>query len=170
MGVAVNNLVLAGQETKLNLFGKLLHEECSGKYGEVTVRKAARRMKGRREKEVDYLVSSRRQRHRCWRKAEELEKGLKALWDEKTWRRACRVAAVVEEKKRKGESSSGILSDSYVGSLKRKTMECWRLSRSGGTHPWQRAMAVFISKEQNSKSIVLLNAECKIFFSSEREE
>ncbi len=68
---------------KLNMFGEILYEECSNRYGEVTIREALIRSKGRREKEIDDLVASRRQLRKRWRKAEESEKeGLKALWDE----------------------------------------------------------------------------------------
>ncbi len=67
---------------KLNLFGEILYEECRNRYGEVTIREAVVRAKGRREKEIDDLVASRMQLRKCWRKAEESEKeGLKALWD-----------------------------------------------------------------------------------------
>ncbi|KAJ8356957.1 hypothetical protein SKAU_G00197510 [Synaphobranchus kaupii] len=70
-------------EAKLNLFSEILYEECSGRYGEVTSRKTAARIKGRREKEIEDLVASRRQLRKRWRKAEEREKeGLKALWDD----------------------------------------------------------------------------------------
>ncbi len=68
---------------KLNLFGEILYEECRNRYGEVTIREAVIRSKGRREKEIYDLVASRRQLRKRWRKAEESEKeGLKALWDE----------------------------------------------------------------------------------------
>ena len=68
---------------KLNLLGEILYEECSNRYGEVTIREAAIRAKGRREKEIDEVVASRRQLRKRWRKAEESEKeGLRALWDE----------------------------------------------------------------------------------------
>ncbi len=68
---------------KLNMFGEIPYEECSNRYGEVTIREALIRSKGRREKEIDDLVASRRQLRKRWRKAEESEKeGLKALWDE----------------------------------------------------------------------------------------
>ncbi len=46
---------------KLNLFGEILYEECRNRYGEVTIREAVVRSKGRREKEIDDLVASRRQ-------------------------------------------------------------------------------------------------------------
>lgn len=49
----------------------------------MTIREAAIRLKGRREKGIDDLVASRRQLRKRWRKAEESEKeGLKAVWDE----------------------------------------------------------------------------------------
>ncbi|KAJ8393294.1 hypothetical protein AAFF_G00061950 [Aldrovandia affinis] len=70
-------------ESKLNLFGEILYGECSNRYGEVTVREAVARTKGRREKEINDLVASRRQLRKRWRKADESEKeGLKVLWDE----------------------------------------------------------------------------------------
>lgn len=60
-----------------------MYEECSNRYGEVTIREAALRSKGRREKEIDELVAGRRQLRKRWRKAEEFEKeGLKVLRDE----------------------------------------------------------------------------------------
>ncbi len=68
---------------KLNLFGEIQYEVCRNRYGEETIREAVVRSKGRREKEIDDLVASRRQLRKRWRKAEESEKeGLKALWDE----------------------------------------------------------------------------------------
>lgn len=49
----------------------------------MTIKKAVVRTKGRREKEIDDLLASRRQLCKCWRKAEESEKdGLRVLWDE----------------------------------------------------------------------------------------
>lgn len=70
-------------EAKLNLFGEILYEGCSGRYRKVTIKKAVIRTKGGRKKEIDDLVASRRQLHKCWRKAEESEKdGLKVLWDQ----------------------------------------------------------------------------------------
>lgn len=70
-------------EAKLNLFGEILYEECSNRYSEVTTREAGARTRGRREKEIDDLVASRRQLRKHWRKAEESEKeGLKVRWDE----------------------------------------------------------------------------------------
>ena len=69
-------------EDKLNLFGEILYEECSGRFGEVTIRKAVERTKGRREKEIDDLVASRRQLRKQWKKVESEKEGLKALWDD----------------------------------------------------------------------------------------
>ncbi len=81
---------------KLNLFGEIQYEVCRNRYGEETIREAVVRSKGRREKEIDELVASRRQLRKRWRKAEESEKeGLKALWDEisrrlaNLWRAEC---------------------------------------------------------------------------------
>lgn len=49
----------------------------------MTVREASIRSKGRREKEIDDLVVSRRQLRKRWREAGESKKeGLKALWYE----------------------------------------------------------------------------------------
>lgn len=36
-------------EAKLNLFGEILYEECSGRYRKVTIKKAVVRTKGRRK-------------------------------------------------------------------------------------------------------------------------
>lgn len=70
-------------EAKLNLLCEILYEECSGRYSEVTIKKAVARTKGRREKEIDGLVARRRQLRKRWRKAEDSEKeGLKVLWNE----------------------------------------------------------------------------------------
>ncbi|KAJ8361990.1 hypothetical protein AAFF_G00407370 [Aldrovandia affinis] len=95
-------------ETKLNLFGEILYEECSNRYGEVTVREAVARTRGG-EREIDDLVASRRQLRKRWRKADESEKeGLKVLWDEirsslANLRRAERIR---RWRKRKKERSS----------------------------------------------------------------
>lgn len=47
-------------EAKLNLFGEILYEGCRSSYGELTLKKPAARTKGRREKEIEELVASRR--------------------------------------------------------------------------------------------------------------
>nr|XP_061841449.1 sodium- and chloride-dependent neutral and basic amino acid transporter B(0+)-like [Nerophis lumbriciformis] len=79
----LQNALRGSVVAKLNLFGEILYEECSNRYGEVTIRETTIKPKSRREKEIDDLVANRRQLRKVWRKAEESEKeGLKALWDE----------------------------------------------------------------------------------------
>lgn len=51
-------------ETKLNLFGNILYEECSGRYGEVTIKKTVVGGKRTREKEIKEVVASRWQLHK----------------------------------------------------------------------------------------------------------
>lgn len=118
-------------EAKMNLFGEILYEECSGRFGEVVSRKAGIRTKGRREKEIDDLMANRRQLRKRWRKAEEPEKeGLKALWDEikrrlATLRRAERIRQRRKRKEKERASffrnpfrhARGLLEEKTSGSL-----------------------------------------------------
>lgn len=70
-------------EAKLNLYGEIPYKECRGKYGELTFKKPVARTKGRREKEIKKLMTSRRKLRKRWRRADKSEKeGLKVLWDE----------------------------------------------------------------------------------------
>ncbi len=112
---------------KLNLFGEILYEECRNRYGEVTIREAVVRSKGRREKEIDDLVASRRQLCKRWRKAEESEKeGLKALWDEIRRRLANlrRAERIRRRRKRKEKERSSFFRNPFRyarGLLEEKT-------------------------------------------------
>ncbi len=100
-------------------------------YGEVTIREALIRSKGRREKEIDDLVASRRQLRKRWRKAEESEKeGLKAHWmrsEDALLTSGGQNASEDGEKgrRRKDQVSSGIHSGMHAGSLRRRQVESW---------------------------------------------
>ena len=76
---------LRGQvETKLNVIGDILYDECVSRFG-VVVRKQrpGPMQKGRREREIEQLVKRRRQLRKQWRKASSEEReGLKPLWEE----------------------------------------------------------------------------------------
>ncbi len=93
----------------------------------MTIREAVVRSKGRREKEIDDLVASRRQLRKHWRKAEESEKeGLKALWDEIRRRLANlrRAERIRRWRKRKEKERSSFFRNPFryaSGLLKEKT-------------------------------------------------
>ena len=122
-------------EAKLNLFGEILYEECSGRYGKVTGRKAAEKSKGRREKEIDDLVAGRRQLRRRWRKAEESEReGLKALWDDIRRRLANlrRAERIRRRRKRKEKERANFFKNPFRfarGLLEEKTSGSLEISK-----------------------------------------
>lgn len=70
-------------ERKLTLLSNIIYKECRERFGECRTKKAtAQRQEGRRERDIEELVSNRRQLRKRWRKAAPEEKeGLKALWD-----------------------------------------------------------------------------------------
>ncbi|CAK6970580.1 olfactory receptor 6N2-like protein [Scomber scombrus] len=94
-----------GVESKLNLFGDILYQNCKDRFGEVTSKhRTAIREKGRREKAIDQLVQKRRQLRKNWRKATQAEKeGLKSLWEEvrKRLSRLRRAERICKRSKRK---------------------------------------------------------------------
>lgn len=127
----LQNILRGSVESKLNRLGEILYEECSNRYGEVTIREAAPRSKGRREKEIDELVAGRRQLRKRWKKSEEFEKeGLKVLRVGKE--SPCqpyggRSASEGRGKgrKKKDQASTGIHSSTHEGSLRRRQAEHW---------------------------------------------
>lgn len=70
-------------ERKLTLLSNIIYKEYRERFGECRTKKAtAQRQEGRRERDIEELVSNRRQLRKRWRKAAPEEKeGLKALWD-----------------------------------------------------------------------------------------
>lgn len=71
-------------ESRLNLLGDILYQECKDRFGVITIKKSTvPRQKGRREREIEQLVLRRRQLRKGWRKATPSEReGLKVLWEE----------------------------------------------------------------------------------------
>ena len=137
----LQNALRGSVVAKLNLFGEILYEECSNRYGEVTIRETVIRSKGRREKEIDDLVASRRQLRKRWRKAEESEKeGLKALWDEIRRRLANlrRAERIRRRRKRKEKERSSFFKNPFRharGLLEDKWNPGYHQRRTARAHP-----------------------------------
>lgn len=93
-------------ESRLNLFGDILYQECKDRFGALTSMKSSMpRQKGRREREIKQLVQQRRQLRKCWRKANQNEReGLKVLWIEIRQKLASlRRAVRIRRRRRRGE-------------------------------------------------------------------
>lgn len=82
LSLLVELSVHGGVESKLNIFGEIIFEECRERLGEVIRRERTAPRKGRREKDIEQLVRDRRQLRQNWRKAaQDAKEALKELWD-----------------------------------------------------------------------------------------
>ena len=80
---ALEGVLHGGVESKVNLIGDFIYQNCKDRFGEVISKKrTALREKGRRVREICQLVQRHGQLCKNWRKVTQAKnKGLKALWE-----------------------------------------------------------------------------------------